>query len=124
MGVAVFVWREAAGGREWLVLHRSLFDVEFEGDWAWSSPGGELEPSEEADRAARREVLEETGLELECERVDVDAGPAVVYLAQARGDAEVHLSSEHDRYEWLSTQEAATRCLPAWVGALFGELDR
>lgn len=120
--MAVFVWRDGPDGREWLVLHRSVFAEDFEGDWAWSSPGGALEQSEDADRTARRELLEETGLDLACARIDVNAGAAVVYVAEAPPAAEVCLSAEHDRYEWLSTEEAAVRCRPAWVGALFAEL--
>ena len=45
-----------------------------------------------------------------------------VFVADAPPDAEVRLSAEHDRFEWVPTIEAAARCLPAWVGALFQEL--
>lgn len=120
----MFVWREGADGREWLLLHRSHFGADFEGDWAWSSPGGALEPGEDPDVAAPRELLEETGLSLKCMRVGLDAGPAVAYLAQAPPAARVRLSPEHDRYQWVTAQEAAHRCRPAWVGALFEELGR
>jgi 8-oxo-dGTP pyrophosphatase MutT (NUDIX family) len=118
----VFVWRHGQNGREWLVLHRSIFGRDFEGDWAWSSPGGALEHAEDPDRAACRELLEETGLDLACKRIDREAGPALVYVAEAPAHAEVRLSPEHDRYEWLSTEQAAARCRPTWVGALFEEL--
>lgn len=32
----------------------------------WCAPGGECEPGEDFDRAARRELLEETGLDTDC----------------------------------------------------------
>ena len=118
-GVAVLVWREGADGREWLLLHRALFSAEFDGDWAWSAPGGAIEPGEDADAAAARELVEETGLRIPCSRLDIDAGPVDVYVAEARKDAAPRLSAEHDRLEWVSTDEAVRRCLPSWVGALF-----
>ncbi|MFN0061645.1 MAG: lipoyl(octanoyl) transferase LipB [Myxococcaceae bacterium] len=86
----------------------------------WQPVTGRIEPGESAQEAARREVLEETGL-----RVDpVPLGyvhafawgeavlPRVVieeaYWAQADA-TDVQLSGEHDKAEWLSTEEALSR---------------
>ena len=74
--------------------------------------------------AAERELFEETGLELRCEPVilNTDAGPVdvdvAVFVAEAREDAEVRLSDEHDRYEWVRPEDLV-RCVPAWVPAMY-----
>jgi 8-oxo-dGTP diphosphatase len=52
------VARAAAGGPEVLVVHRPAYDD-------WSLPKGKLEPGEIEQDAARREVLEETGVDAE-----------------------------------------------------------
>lgn len=117
--MAVLVWRQGASGREWLVLHRAIFGDDVRSDWAWSSPGGTLEPGEEPDVAACRELLEETGLDLVCAPVEVGVPAISVYVAEAPAGAAVALSNEHDRFEWLSTTEASSRCRPGWVGAMY-----
>src|SRR5437899_12134334 len=50
-----------AAGRVLLALRRNI-------DW-WNLPGGGMEPGETVDEAMRREVREETGLEVEVERL-------------------------------------------------------
>ena len=85
-------------------------------------PAGRSSPTRNPDHAAKRELLEETGLALACERVSVDGGPTFVYAAVAPIDVKITLADEHDRYEWVSTEEAACRCRPLWVGALFGRV--
>jgi 8-oxo-dGTP pyrophosphatase MutT (NUDIX family) len=114
-GVAVDVWRRRGSTVEFLVLHRALWGESFEGDWAWSTPGGGLEPGEDPYIAAHRELVEETGLTLDL--VETTCGPrtTIVFSAEAPRDAVVALSPEHDRYEWLTLREASARCLPLWA---------
>jgi len=50
------VTRPGAEGTEVLVVHRPAYDD-------WSLPKGKLEPGEDDETAARREVLEETGVD-------------------------------------------------------------
>jgi hypothetical protein len=43
-----------------------------------------------------------------------------VCAAEAPANAEIVLSTEHDRFEWVRPNEL-TRCLPAWVHAMYTE---
>ena len=55
------VVRESANGGEILVVHRPAYDD-------WSFPKGKLEPDENEEEAAVREVEEETGLRCQLDR--------------------------------------------------------
>jgi 8-oxo-dGTP pyrophosphatase MutT (NUDIX family) len=111
----VVVWREAAGGREFLVLHRAHFGPDFAGDWAWTPPSGARLPGEDPAAAAARELREETGLELALRRVDSPNPDVTLYAAEAPADSEVVLDAEHDAQRWLPLEAAAGLCLPAAV---------
>ena len=125
-GVAILVWRRRPQS-EVLLLHRSLFGENFAGDWAWTTPGGAREPDESPAETAARELYEETGLQLPCRpvrsavaeaqrEIDVD-----VFVALAPANEAVHLSDEHDRYEWVRPEDL-NRCLPAWVAEMYREV--
>jgi 8-oxo-dGTP pyrophosphatase MutT (NUDIX family) len=114
-GTAVVVWRRAAGGPEVLLLHQSVRGPEYDGDWAWSSPGGSLEPGETSEACAVRELLEETGLDLPLTRVTAADLPIALFTCEARDDHEIVLSDEHDRFEWVPFDDAVARCRPEKV---------
>ncbi len=116
-GATVAVWRRAGGSLEWLVLHRKHRGPNYEGDWAWSPPAGACLPDEALDDCARRELLEETGLELSLEPTGCGTEEWAVFVAEAPGDVDVAISAEHDRFEWLSLADASARCLPAVVAS-------
>ena len=124
LGVAVDVWRVSGSLFQFLVLHRALWGDEFEGDWAWSTPGGGLEPGEDPHAAAARELREETGLELELVATRCGLPTTVVFAAEAPSDADVALSPEHDRFDWLTPREARLRCLPLWANEHLGCVAR
>jgi 8-oxo-dGTP pyrophosphatase MutT (NUDIX family) len=116
-GCSVIVWRAREHGLEYLILHRrTVRGPEYEGDWAWTPPSGARDPGEDADATAKRELREETGLELPIVRSGVGDEDWRVYTAQASHDAQVILNEEHDRFRWVSADEAQRLCRPAMVG--------
>ena len=114
--VCVVSWRNGAVQREFLILHpRYAGGVDFEGEWAWTPPAGVIEEGEEAYEAARRELREETGLNLACTPLEGFAGPVNVFSTEVPPHLDVVLDDEHDRYLWVSAQVACRACLPSPV---------
>lgn len=79
----------------------------------WSIPGGGLEDGEDAERAARREISEEVGIDDIGEityltrraKDDVDF---TTFLAKAPDEFEPKLNDEHDLYQWTEVSFALT----------------
>jgi 8-oxo-dGTP pyrophosphatase MutT (NUDIX family) len=116
-GASIVVWRMGRGGREYLVLHRShVGGADFAGEWAWTPPAGARLPGEPLDVAARRELREEAGLDVPITPTNVGSEEWAIFVAEAPDDAAVTLDQEHDGFDWLPAEEAATRCLPSFVG--------
>jgi predicted metal-dependent hydrolase/ADP-ribose pyrophosphatase YjhB (NUDIX family) len=117
-GCSVVVWRLHQTRREYLILHRGAAGgPDYEGDWAWTPPSGARLPGEPPDEAARRELREETGLEIPITPTDLGREQWALYIAEASLDAEIALDAEHDRYRWVPPDEAERVCLPATVGS-------
>ena len=111
-GATVVVFRVHGAATEVLLLHRAHLGPDYAGDWAWTPPAGARLPDEPIEVCARRELLEETGLELALTPTDCGSAEWPLYLAEAPPDASVVLDAEHDRFEWVLADEAPGRCLP------------
>lgn len=114
-GASVGVYRQADRGVEWLMLHRCKDGAGYEGDWAWGPPAGSRLPGEPSGWCARRELREETGLDVEAEPAG-STGRWDVYTYEAPIGWEPLLSAEHDRCDWLPAEAALERSRPAAAG--------
>ena len=100
------VWRRQGGVVEVVVVHRPRYDD-------WSLPKGKCDAGESDEDAARREVLEETGLrcrlgpELETSRyTDGKGRPKVVrYWAMTVDGGDFVANDEVDELRWLALDE-------------------
>jgi len=123
-GVTIVLYRRDAGRLEFLILHRTYAGPDYEGDWAWTPPSGARYPGEDVDTCARRELFEETGLELTPTLTNCGTVDWWVYMAEVSPNAQIQLSVEHDRYEWLTPEIAAQTCTPEVVGNPLREIGR
>jgi len=114
--VDIYVIRPLAAGWRVLAVQRA-HDTRCPD--AWETVHGRIEGDERPEAAARREVREETGLEID-RLYNVTVQPfylhtlqtiqlAVVFAAFVAGDGEVKLGEEHQNHEWLSFDDAQTR---------------
>jgi 8-oxo-dGTP pyrophosphatase MutT (NUDIX family) len=114
--VEVYVIRHNAGDWRVLVLQRAP-DVSRPG--SWEIVYGKIDSGERPEQAAVRELREETGLDLSA-LYDLTVSSfflhttqtiqmAIVFAAFVESDSEVLLSDEHQRFEWLSLDEACDR---------------
>lgn len=114
--VDVFVFRGALNGLRVLTLRRA------EGTrctGAWETVHGRIEQGETPERAAVREVEEETGLPV-ARLYNVTCQPfylhrfgavqlAVVFVAFVNAPDLLRLGEEHDTAEWLTPEQASRR---------------
>ena len=97
-----------------LLLRRSGINKHFVGQWEW--PGGKTDDGETFDVALRREVREETGLEVEPVGVVGAVGLemakvriAVLCMVAKLVGGDLALSEEHDQHAWVPLAE-----IPQW----------
>src|SRR3954452_23915436 len=87
----------------------------------WEPPGGVLELGESIVDGVRREVYEETGLEIEPERLtgvykNMPRGiVALVFRARIIGGTPVHQTDETTLVQWLDAQDVITRSDEAYA---------
>ncbi|ODR10571.1 NUDIX hydrolase [Mycolicibacillus koreensis] len=86
----------------------------------WEAPGGVLELDESFEDGVRREVLEETGLTVDVERLtgvykNLTHGiVALVYRCRAAG-GDVHPTSEAREVRWMTRDEVESAMNPAFA---------
>jgi 8-oxo-dGTP pyrophosphatase MutT (NUDIX family) len=111
-GATIVVYRAGPAGLELLLLHRAHEGTEYEGDWAWTPPAGSRLPDEPIEACARRELLEEAGLDVELTATECGTDTWPVFVVEVPRDTEVTLDAEHDRFEWVPCPVALERCRP------------
>ena len=93
----------------------------------WGVPGGATEPGEAVENAARREILEETGLEVgDMSLFGIFSGPelfykypngdevynvTIVYLSR-NVDGDIHLNDEHTQWNWFTLDDIPDELSP------------
>ncbi len=95
-----------------LLLRRSIEETSMHG--LWELPGGKMEGKETPTECALQELLEETGLEpdrvIRTMPPHIDDNMEKIYhgiMGRIRGkEPTVKLSNEHDKYKWITAQDA------------------
>jgi len=114
--VEVYVIRHDGGDWRVLVLQRSPTATR---PASWELVYGKIDAGERPERAAVRELREETGLEVRA-LYDLTVNSfylhasqtiqmSIVFVAFVSDDSEVTLGEEHQHFEWLSVDEACDR---------------
>jgi len=107
------IFRKENGKMFFLVLH-----YHFKGDY-WDLVRGKMEGNENEKETAKREIKEETGIEVKnfigdfretsswfYRWDDHDIYKEAVYFLAEAGRKEINLSDEHLEYEWLEYEDA------------------
>jgi 8-oxo-dGTP pyrophosphatase MutT (NUDIX family) len=131
--------RKLVGHRPLLMIGAATLIIDTDGrlllikrsdNGCWGLPGGGVEPGEKIDMSARRETLEETGLELgEMRLLNVYSGPEIYYrypngdeiygvvIAYLAKDwhGEIHLNEEHTEWRWFAPAEIPENISPPLI---------
>jgi len=85
----------------------------------WEAPGGVLELDESFEAGVRREVLEETGLEVTVERLtgvykNLTHGIVALVYRCRPVDGEPHATEEASEIHWMTKEEVGSAMVPAF----------
>jgi len=113
-GAVIFNDDPVRRGRLFLVLHYPAGH--------WDFPKGAVEKGESEEQAARREILEESGLKVETfvpnfrkeieyyyRRQDNTAHKRVIFFLARSKETKVRISFEHSGYDWLTFEQSIRR---------------
>ena len=95
-------------GQKVLLLKRASESVTEKSPWVWDLPGGHVDENEGLEDAARREVKEETDLEvppLSLLGKDSNIGKLTYFYVTEEWEGVIKLSHEHEEYRWVSKME-------------------
>ncbi|MBK7859616.1 MAG: NUDIX domain-containing protein [Archangiaceae bacterium] len=136
VSAGVLLYRQVSGGTEVLLGHFGGPFFARKDVGAWGLPKGHVEPGEALEVAARRELKEETGIEVTGELLSLGSvtqkSGKVVHAWAARGDfdpaalksntfelvwppgsGQVQRFPELDRVAWLDLETARSKVVPA-----------
>ena len=91
-----------------LLLKRNAEHVNEKSPWTWDLPGGHIDPGETAFSAAKREVAEETKLDLKfLLRLGTESniGKLTYFYVSDDWSGLLELSGEHEQYKWVSPDD-------------------
>lgn len=109
----VAVISQAPDGPRFLLLHNAECAPGEEGDWAWGSPSGCLEPDEDVATCAARELFEETGIRVEPRPVATEGVRWAIFYLEVPWRTEVRLDpNEHNDFMWATFDDACRLCRP------------
>ena len=103
----------APSGKVLLARRAARAGQDADAQGCWSIPGGGIEEGEDAEQAARREIMEETGVE-DAGRLSYwtrrvkDGVDFTTFLARCEDEFEPTLNDEHDAYQWTDKRFALT----------------
>lgn len=114
---------------KYLVLRRSVVMAN-ETEPHWDIPGGRIEPEEALRDALNREILEETGMQLDSEPVllgaqDIFVPSAELHVVrltyQMQGAGDIVTSHEHQDAKWATIDEALFLNLDPYLRAILDQ---
>ena len=118
MRLTTLCYAENSG--RWLMMHRVKKDAE-ENAGKWIGLGGHLEDNESPEECVRREILEESGLQVTDLRLRgiitfilPDWGNELTFLYTARTDTEELPECAEGELKWIPIDEVLS--LPLWEG--------
>jgi len=95
-------------GLKVLLLKRNQDLVNERSPWTWDLPGGHIDPDETAFSAAKREVAEETKIDLKFllrMGTDSNIGKLTYFYVSDDWNGPIELSDEHEDYKWVSPND-------------------